>query len=301
METNRPLTTRGPWLLNRLLAWLLIVAIAVSGCATPSREGPVAGKDHYATVTGVALDNRAAPSADVAVAALWRDNAWIGIKPGLALRRGDIVQTGARGALVIAYSNGSVLYVGASTRGRIGSFSELVGRVFVKVKGFFEVETTFVKAGAKGTAYEVVSTADGGARVIVVDGIVELSSRNAAWPAVALGAGTRAAAYPQPPLPAQASEADLQSIESWIKPLEQLPARADAGSTAKAVAVAVGIAALLAIIAGARKDRRERPNTPAGTTTPERLPSSAPDAKPPSLPPPPPPPPPPPRQGPVVN
>ncbi len=195
METDRALiATRGRGLPCRLLAWLLIVAIALSGCATPSRDGPVAAKDHYATVTGVALDNRAAPSPDTTVAALWRDNAWTAIKPGLALRRGDIVQTGARGALVIAYSNGSVLYVGASTRGRIGSFTELVGRVFVKVKGFFEVETTFVKAGAKGTAYEVVSTADGGARVIVVDGIVELSSRNAAWPAVALGAGTRAAA-----------------------------------------------------------------------------------------------------------
>jgi hypothetical protein len=273
METDRSLiTARGaaPW--RRALAWLLIAAIALSGCATPSRDGPVAGKDHYATVTGVALDDRAAPSADVAVAGLWRDNAWTAIKPGLALRRGDVVQTGARGALVIAYSSGSLLYVGANTRGRIGSFTELVGRVFVKVKGFFEIETTFVKAGAKGTAYEVVSTADGGARVVVVDGIVELSSRNAAWPAVALGAGTRAVAHPQPPVPAQASAAELQSIESWVRPLEQLPARADAGSTAKAVAVAVGIAAIVAIILGSRNDDKKRttpstPGTPAGATT----------------------------------
>jgi FecR protein len=211
METDRTLMKDRCSLPGRLLSWLLIVAVALSGCATPPGDKPVAGKNDYATVTGVAMDNRAAASPDPTVAALWRDNAWIAIKPGQALQRGDVVQTGPRGALVIAYGNGSVLYVGAGSRGRIGSFTELVGRVFVKVKGLFEVETTFVKAGAKGTAYEVVSTADGGARVTVVEGVVELSSRSAAWPAVALGAGTRATAYPQAPVPSRSSRGSIRS------------------------------------------------------------------------------------------
>lgn len=267
METDR--TLKGLKSGHALLTWLLIVAVALAGCATPPRDGPVAGRGDYATVTGVAMDNRAAPSADGAVAAVWRDNAWTAIKPGMALQRGDLVQTGPRGALVIAYRSGSVLYVGANSRGRIGSFTELVGRVFVKVKGLFEVETTFVKAGAKGTAYEVVSTADGGARVIVVEGSVELSSRSAAWPALALGAGTRAAAHPQAPVPAQASAAELQSIESWVRPLEQLPVHADAGSQVKAVAVVAAIAALLAIILSKNRDKEQvrTPGTP-GTNQP---------------------------------
>ncbi len=258
METDCTLTKGG----RALLTWLLIVAMALSGCATPAGEGPVAGRGDYATVTGVALDNRTAPSADAAVAAVWRDNAMAAIKPGMALQRGDLVQTGPRGALVIAYRSGSVLYVGANSRGRIGSFTELVGRVFVKVKGFFEVETTFVKAGARGTAYEVVSTGDGGARVIVVEGSVELTSRSAAWPAALLGAGMRAAAHPPQPVAAQASAAELESIESWVRPLEQLPVHADAGSQVKAVAAVAAIAVLLAIILGKDKPRNEQGGTP---------------------------------------
>lgn len=265
MESDRTSMRSG----RALLTWLLIVAMVLSGCATPPRGGPVAGRGDYATVTGLALDNRAAPSADAAVAAVWRDNAWAAIKSGMALQRGDLVQTGPRGALVIAYRNGSVLYVGANSRGRIGSFTELVGRVFVKVKGFFEVETTFVKAGAKGTAYEVVSTGDGSARVIVVEGSVELGSRSAAWPAAMLGAGTRATAYPQPPVLAEASTAELEAIEAWVHPLEQLPVHADAGSPVKAVAAVAAIAALLAIILSKDKPRKEQGRDQAPTQGPK--------------------------------
>ena len=54
--------------------------------------------------------------------------------------------------------------------GRIGSLTEFVGEVFVKVKGFFSVDTTFVKAGARGTAYLVRTHAGGTTSVVVVEG-----------------------------------------------------------------------------------------------------------------------------------
>jgi hypothetical protein len=183
------------------------------------------------------------------------------------------VATGVGGELVIAYRNGSVLYMRTNTQGRIGSFFidsiDSIGTVFVKVKGFFEVKTNLVKAGARGTAFEVVAQPGGAAKVTVVDGVVDVASTTGLWAAVALGAGTRGFAHPQAPLPAAASQDELLAIDRWVRRLERLPAHAGAGTTSATVAGAVVLGGLIALLAS-RHD-----GAPAGNPTHGSAPSLA--------------------------
>lgn len=276
-----------PSSMHRALTWFVIVALALAGCASPPprAQAPVAADDDYATITGVAIDGRAAAAPDAESARVRRGASYAPARVGFELQPGDVLETGARGELVVAYRNGSVLYMHHLSRGRVGSLLDVVGRVFVKVKGFFEVETTFVKAGARGTAFEVATTPDGNARVIVVDGAVDVASTRGLWQPVRLGAGSRGVAQQQhAPQPAAASKAELEAVEHWVDRLERLPTRADGGGsnrTRNTVVGAVAIAALLALLAGrGGRDGRDgaaggRRDEPAGRT-PEPTPPSPP-------------------------
>jgi hypothetical protein len=285
---NRP-----SWL-QRAMTWLVIVTLALAGCASPPPRAPVvqppvAAADDYATITGVAIDGRAAAAPDADAARVWRGNAYLPARAGFELQPGDVLQTGARGELVVAYRNGSVLYMHHLSRGRVGSLLGVVGRVFVKVKGFFEVETTFVKAGARGTAFEVATAPDGSARVLVVDGAVEVASTRGLWRPVRIGAGSRGVAQMHSaPQPISASRSELQAVEQWVDRLERLPTRADGGGnrTRNTVVGAVAIAALLALLASregggrdgaAGGDRRDEPagRTPDPTPPPPSPPALA--------------------------
>lgn len=271
-------------LLRSALTWFVIVTLALAGCASPTARAParppVAAGDDYATITGVAIDGRNAAAPDVDSARVWRAGAWQPARVGFELQPGDLLQTGARGELVVAYRNGSVLYMHHLSRGRVGSLLDAVGRFFVKVQGFFEVETTFVKAGARGTAFEVATAPDGSARVIVIDGAVDVASTRGLWQAVRIGAGSRGVAHPQAPQPTNASAAELKSVEDWVDRLERLPTRADGSNrTRNTVIGAVAVAALLALLAGrsgrdgASGGRRDEPTgrTPEPTPPPPTL------------------------------
>ena len=80
---------------------------------------------------------------------------------GMTLQPGDRIDTGPRADAVLRYASGTELVLRPNSGGRIGSLTDFVGEVFVKVKGFFSVDTTFVKAGARGTAYLVRTHAGG--------------------------------------------------------------------------------------------------------------------------------------------
>jgi hypothetical protein len=122
--------------------------------------------------------------------------------------------------------------------------------VFAKIRGAFAIQTTFVRAGAEGTAYSVHSLPNGEYAVVVFDGTVRLSSLTGAWAPVALGAGSMGAGRPQvPPRPMAAPPEELARTRAWVERLEQLvPApRASSG-----VGPALAVAGLVAIIAASQ-------------------------------------------------
>jgi len=196
---------------------------------------------------------------------------------GFELRRGDFVETGPRAHAVIRYPSGTELLMRPSSGGRIGSLTEFFGEVFVKVKGLFSVDTTFVKAGARGTAYLVRTYAGGTAGITVVEGAVEVGSTTNAWPSVTIGAGTMTLAHPRAPQPMPASLEELARTRDWVGRVEQLvpPPR---GVSTGVVVGAVAIAALIAAMAASSNHDRPPAPEPRHDSPPPARPPDAPRA-----------------------
>gem|GEM_PF-3362296 len=235
-------------LMRTMVVLLCAVSIALGGCANgPQRPREI-------TLAGIVVDGErvARPEESPGLVQVNRNGTWIETRPGMALREGDWISTGPTAYALIRYPSGSEIYMRSNTRGRIGSFSEVVGEVFAKIRGIFAVQTTFVKAGAEGTAYSVRATQAGDYAVVVLDGTVGLSSLSNAWPSVALGAGTMASGRPQvPPRPMGVSAAEIARSHAWVERVEKLlpaPSRTSASDAGKILAVA----GLIAIIAASQ-------------------------------------------------
>lgn len=236
------------WMSLSLCAAVLLLA----GCAgAPARPRDI-------VLAGIVVDGqRVARPDEGGLVQINRNGTWIDARANTVLQTGDWISTGPNADALIRYPSGSEIYMRPATRGRIGSFSELVGEVFAKIRGVFAVQTTFVKAGAEGTAYSVRATQAGDYAVVVLDGTVRLSSLNNAWPSVALGAGTMAAGRPQwPPRPGAVSASELSRTHAWVDRMERLlppPPQHSASDAGKVLAVA----GLIAIIAASQSGHDE--------------------------------------------
>ncbi len=210
---------------------------------------------------------------------------------GMTLQPGDRIDTGPRADAVLRYTSGTEVVLRPNSGGRIGSLSDFVGEVFVKVKGFFSVDTTFVKAGARGTAYLVRTHAGGATSVVVIEGIVDVGSTTGAWPTVPLSAGTMALAHPRAPQPMPANVDDLARTRDWVERVERLVPQPSGVSRSALIAIGFAAAHRGGDPAEPQQglvDRGDPPatsSTPAGTTTRDTRPQQ----QPPRLPPPPPP------------
>jgi hypothetical protein len=162
----------------------------------------------------------------------------------MTLQPGDRIDTGPRADAVLRYTSGTELVLRPNSGGRIGSLSDFVGEVFVKVKGFFSVDTTFVKAGARGTAYLVRTHAGGATSVVVIEGIVDVGSTTGAWPTVPLSAGTMALAHPRAPQPMPANVDDLTRTREWVERVERLVP--PPSGVSRSALIAIGFAAAIA-------------------------------------------------------
>jgi hypothetical protein len=264
---------RGMRAMVRLWVVLLcVVSITMAGCANaPQRPREI-------TLAGIVVDgDRVARPDESGLVQVNRNGAWIETRPGMALREGDWITTGPTAFALIRYPSGSEIYMHSNTRGRIGSFSEMVGEVFAKIRGVFAVQTTFVKAGAEGTAYSVRATQAGDYAVVVLDGTVRLSSLGNSWPSLALGPGTMASGRPQvPPRPTGVSAAELVRSHAWVERMEKLlpaPSHTSASDAGKILAVAGLIAIIAASQSGSGSDELTAPTeltAPAAVRDPAR-------------------------------
>lgn len=276
-DMNPPSPTPAPW---RATAWTVIAAMLLPtllACTTPppaaSSPQPPSRTYAVARLDGIVVDgNRAAQGREPGLVVLTRDGVRQDAYAGLELQGNDVIETGPRAHAVIRYASGTEVLLRPYSGGRIGSLVEFFGEAFVKVKGIFSVDTTFVKAGARGTAYLVRTYAGGTTGVTVVEGVVEVGSTTNAWPSIAIGAGTMTLAHPRAPQPMAASLEELARTRDWVERVEQLVPPPRGGVSTAGVVGAVAIGALIAgILASRDRDTpardRERPRD---TTPPSR-------------------------------
>ncbi|MBI3154603.1 MAG: FecR domain-containing protein [Burkholderiales bacterium] len=218
----------------------------MAGCATGPGVGPARATHLVALVadgTRLADDSEAA-----AMLRVWRDGQPIRVHAGMALQLGDRFSTSERGQAVVRFSGGTELYVGPASRGRIGTVGEALGSFFAKVRGLFDIETEFVHAGARGTGFRLDADANGRARILVLDGRVEVASPRGAWAPVVVAAGQGAKVHPQAPVARPLTETELRDTVAWVEGLERLVPAAPKES-ASGVAPLLAVGAMLALLA----------------------------------------------------
>jgi len=239
---NRMLLTRS--LRTVVTLWVSLALALSGGCATTTAPQPAA----YATLEAVLIDaQRPARPDELAQVRVWRGGALVATQPRMALQQGDLVQTGPNAYAVLHYEKAEVL-MRPGSQGRVGSLTDVLGEVFAKIRGAFSVETSFVRAGADGTAYLVRGAPDGSAAVIVFDGAVTLSSRVGAWPAQSLPTGATAFCPPRGGVPQThaASAQELEQTRAWVERIEKVVApRTNYGAVVGVAAIAVLIGAIL--------------------------------------------------------
>jgi hypothetical protein len=275
------------WLVSAAMLLPTLLACTTEPYAPPPAAAPAPpprGAD-VARLDGIVVDaSRAVQGREPGLVAVTRDGYRLDAYPGLELRVGDRIETGPRAHAVIRYPSGTEVLLRPNSGGRIGSLTDFFGEAFVKVKGLFSVDTTFVKAGARGTAYLVRTYEGGTTGVTVVDGVVEVGSTTNAWPSVAIGAGTMTFAYPRPPQPMVANVDELARTREWVERVEQLVPPPRGVSTAGVVGAVAIAAVIAAIVASQNKDTshdRERPHDqppPGHETAPPPRPLDAPRA-----------------------
>lgn len=166
---------------RRLCLLLLVLMAALCGCATQSVTN--------VTLSGIARgQEKVAGPVPPELVRLARGGAVHPAEPEMVLENGDVLSTGPDTAVVVSYPSGARAYVHPNTRVRIGSLFLDIGKVFVRVKGLFEVKTTFLTAGSEGTEYWV-QVDDARASVVVLEGRVRLTpaAAAAAWQTMTLG------------------------------------------------------------------------------------------------------------------
>jgi hypothetical protein len=253
---------------RRVTAWTVTAAMlfpTLVACTTP--QGSAGTGD--ARLDGIVVDGtRLAQASEPGLATVTRDGVRQDAYAGMTLHVGDRIETGPRADAVIRYASGTEVLMRPNSGGRIGSLTDVIGEVFVKVKGIFSVDTTFVKAGARGTAYLVRTYAGGTTSVVVIEGIVDVGSTTGAWPTVPIGAGTMTFAHPRAPQPTPADVDDLMRTRDWVGRVERLvPAPSGVSTSAIVGAVVIG-AAIAAILAGRNKGSSDHGDPASPNSTP---------------------------------
>jgi hypothetical protein len=227
----------GRWL---LLCALTGAAFALAGCAIQ----PVTA----ITLSGVVRGEQTVPTGRTSDAAqLVRNGATYQVSPGMVMQPGDALSTAPDTSVVISYPGGARAYVYPSTRVRIGSIFDDIGKVFVKVKGAFRVQTEFVIAGSEGTQYWVVVKDQHQVNVVVVEGVVSLASNAAIWPARTLRAGEQAVlSGASAPTLYAASPADIRRETDWVNSMDRrVPVQTGVSPWAIGAALGIGAAILI--------------------------------------------------------
>jgi len=157
---------------------------------------------------------------------VFRDGKALALKVPLPLQEGDEIETGPNAGAVIRFENGNKAVLDSRTRVRLGSLEVLFGRLLADVRGLFSAEDDTLVAGVEGTRFLFESKRGSHTRVVVLDGIVNCSSKTNSWPTIRM---TRADALTAPfgssaePHTSQIDRAELTKIERWASAIQTAP------------------------------------------------------------------------------
>ena len=202
--------------------WLRACALTGAGCVL---AGCATQQFTAITLSGVVRGEQTALTGTVPsdAAQIVRNGVSYHVSPGMAMEPGDALSTGPDAAAVLSYPGGARAYVYPNTRLRIGSIIDDIGKVFVKVKGAFDVKTRFVTAGSEGTQYWVDVKERDQVKIVVVEDAVSLASNAAAWPTRALRSGEQAAlSGAAPPTLNAANPAEIRRETDWVRAMDRL-------------------------------------------------------------------------------
>ena len=247
-----------PFAWCRLCLPLFVLLAALCGCATQSVTS--------VTLSGIVRGpEKVVGPVPPEVVRLARGGAVVAAEPEVVLENGDVLWTGPDTSVLVSYPGGARAYLHPNTRIRIGSLFLEIGKVFVRVKGLFEVKTTFLTAGSEGTDYWV-QVDDARASVVVIEGRVRLApSAAAAWQTMTIGVRQQGIIANSAPLalrPADATE--VQRELEFIERMDRLvPVKT--GLSPWVIPIAVGIGA---IILDKSRDGKKRGSDGSSDTNP---------------------------------
>ncbi len=204
---------------HNCFAWALcaLLAVLLTGCGPTLnkvvREDPAAGGF-------VAVDAASAR----AIVSVTRGGRPLNLRLPLVLQPGDIIETGAGGAVLRLENGEAVLAPG--TRVKLGSLEVIFGRVFASVRGLFRAEDDSVAADVEGTQFMFERQPGRATRVVVLEGVVRCSSKSGAWAAVRVPAGQRMQLNyrgASTPNVRPASPGEIADIRHWSERIRQAP------------------------------------------------------------------------------
>jgi hypothetical protein len=216
--TMEPYSRLAQAFLNKLRAEIpFFLCFVLAGCA------PV-------MLDGVVKRDRLASASEIQSVEIVRQGRPITASDNLALEPGDRIRTDSESTAIIRYASGTVVYVRPNSVVRIGSIFVEIGEIFVRVRGFFEVDTEFVTAAAEGTEYVVRVKPGNDVDVVVLEDKVACLSKTKRWPRLVLTAGEKARFDKEsPPVHASATQSELDEIRRWVAEIEGAAAPAREG------------------------------------------------------------------------
>lgn len=195
---------------NVLRLLMGLVCIVLSGCATVSFDGAV-------------RRGALATESELKSIEIVRQGKPIGVRQHLALEAGDRIRTDSESTAIISYASGTVVYVRPNSVVRIGSIFVEIGEIFVRARGFFQVDTEFVTAGVEGTEYVVRVGPQQRVGVVVLSGRVACTSKAKRWPKFTLDPYEKAKFERDgPPERSRADEAEIDEIRRWVAEIERV-------------------------------------------------------------------------------
>lgn len=240
-----------PWSrLGKALCLTLSLALCLSafGCATQG-SGTAAGDqdwvpDPHAPVLKQILvgERRAAPQ-DYFRVQILRNGKALKAEPGLPLARGDEIYTTKEALAVLLFPDGALVFIQPEGHVRVGSLFAYVGHLFVKVKGYFLIESEYAQAASEGTRYFVsVSDDERKSAVTVLEGRVRLVPRvgETIW----VEAGKQCLVGPEGIMVVdKVAPEDLKQLDEWARAVERAAVSGGSSSGWSPWAVLVGAAA----------------------------------------------------------
>lgn len=177
----------------------------------------------FATLDTVVKDQRLADSEAIGAVQVVRQGTRLSTRLGMNLQQGDEIITDAESTVWLNFADGTDVILGPDTRVQLRSIRAFFGKIFVRARALFEVETEYVVAGTEGTEFLTLVDRPEEVSLIVLEGSVRLDSKARRWAPLSVRQGERATIRGlENPQKQPVTPRELAEIRSWAQGIEAL-------------------------------------------------------------------------------